>query len=83
MIGRFAVADESGAVSADWLALGAGLVGLCLALMATLADRTASLGGTTGAAIAAVQATVLGTSGPSGTSGMPGASAEAGPTTRQ
>ncbi len=63
MIRRFAVADEGGAVSADWLALGAGLVALALALMATLADGTASLGETTGAAMVSAQIAPLGTLG--------------------
>ena len=63
MIRRFVVVDEEGAVSADWLALGAGLVGLVLALVASLSEGTASLGETTGTAMQGAQVTTLGTLG--------------------
>ncbi|MCY4180738.1 MAG: hypothetical protein OXC60_05180 [Litoreibacter sp.] len=36
-------ADESGAVTVDWVVLAAVLIGLCLAVMATVGDGTEDL----------------------------------------
>ena len=60
---RFVVADEQGAVSADWLALGAALMALSIALVATLSDGAESLGQTTGTAMSGAQVQQLGTLG--------------------
>lgn len=63
MIRRFGLVDEDGAVSADWLALGAGLVGVSLALAAGLGEGVASLGEAAGAALRAAEVSPLGTLG--------------------
>jgi hypothetical protein len=57
---RFWVADECGAVSADWMALGAGLIAFSMALVASLSGGAMSLGTTTGAAMNAAQVAPLG-----------------------
>lgn len=60
MYRRFRVADECGAVSADWLALGAGLMIMALALIGGLSNSTAGLGGDTNAALQSAEVTQLG-----------------------
>ena len=63
MFRRFAAADESGAVSADWMALGAGLVGLSIAIVSALSTGTTSLGEASGEALSTAQVSALGTMG--------------------
>jgi hypothetical protein len=63
MFRRFAFADESGAVSADWLALGAGLVAMSMAIAATFTEGTATLGENTGDTIRTAEVTPIGSLG--------------------
>lgn len=56
----FLVADECGAVSADWLALGAGLMIMALALIGMLSSSTGELGAGANATMQAAEVTQLG-----------------------
>lgn len=59
MFRRFVVAHEEGAVSADWLALGAGLVALVLTLVASLREGPTSLGEAVSRAMQTAHASAL------------------------
>lgn len=63
MIRGFALGEEAGAVSADWLALGAGAVVLAVLIVTSVSEGTSALGTSSGTALGNAQVTSLGTVG--------------------